>query len=266
MLRLRLLILCAALGLTAALILGCGKDDSQSPGMGTLRLQMTDAPADVDAIHLVVTQVSVHREGASEDEGGWDVLRADTVSYDLLTLRDGVFVTLATGELPSGVYSQVRLKLGEGSTIVVDGVEHPLVVPSGLQSGLKLNGPFTVPAGGFLDMGIDFDAARSLHQTGSGTWMLRPTVRLVPMAAAGAIAGDVDPDDAAGAIWALSGADTIASALPAGDGDFTIGLLPPGTYDVRIDAHAGWRDTTLAQVHVESGQTTQLGTITLQPE
>ena len=52
------------------------------------------------------------------------------VTRDLLELRNGVFAQLAVGNVPAGHYTQVRLHLGAGSNVVVDGVTHPLDVPS----------------------------------------------------------------------------------------------------------------------------------------
>ena len=63
--------------------------------------------------------------------------------------------------MPAGHCTQIRLKLGAGSNVVVDGVTYPLTVPSGLQSGYKLVGEFDVPASGLVELALDLDAARS---------------------------------------------------------------------------------------------------------
>jgi hypothetical protein len=95
-----------------------------------------------------------------------------------MTLRDGVFTTMGVALVPAGRYTQIRLKLGAGSDVVVDGVTYPLVIPSGLQSGLKLVHPFTVPPEGFVDLLVDMDAKTSVIETSAGTWMLKPTVKV----------------------------------------------------------------------------------------
>jgi len=256
--------LCALL--LACTVSGCSDDDdSTSPKFGTIQMHMTDAPMDVDAINLVIREVSIHR-GEGDDEGGWEVLRTDTLDVDLLELRNGVFLTLADAEVPAGTYTQIRLKLDEGSTIVVDGVTHPLVVPSGLTSGYKLVGNFTVPADGLLDLALDFDAARSVHLTGSGTWMLKPTVRVMPITTAGAIRGRVLPEDVATTVYAIQAADTIGSAIALDDGRFQVSVLPAGAYSVAFDPEGAYFDTTLTNVNVTAGSVTDVGDVQLTPQ
>lgn len=157
---------------------------------GTVRMRLVDAPLAIDAVRVVVTEVSVHRSnglgGASTEGGslsatgfsrtGWEVVNAAPTTYDLLTLRDGAFATLAEAQVPSGAYTQIRLKIGPGSHVIVDGVTYPLEVPSGAQSGVKVIHPFTVPSEGLADLTLDFDAEKSVFQSADGRWHLRPTV------------------------------------------------------------------------------------------
>jgi hypothetical protein len=199
-----------------------------------------------------------------DDNGAWHRLDATPGVYDLLDLKNGVFKTLAVGDVPAGTYDQVRLKLGSNNTIVVDGVTHPLKVPSGQESGYKLFGRFEVPVGGTVDIGIDFDAARSVHETGNGMWILRPVARIIPVQTSGGIHGTVSPASATSWVYAMMGADTVTSTMTAGDGSFTLSLLAAGDYAVHIvPTVTGFRDTTLSPVHVTAGQTTELGTIDL---
>lgn len=263
-------------------LVGCSTGNTMS-GSGTMRIRMTDKPGPdhVDAVNLVVTEVSVRSEDVTEagsdsdtvavgDEGGWQVLSSSAKTYDLLALQNGIFATIGEGTLPAGTYSQIRLKLGAGSTIVVDGTTYPLKVPSGMQSGLKLNGTFVVPAGGNTDVGIDFDASRSIHQTGNGQWMLKPVVRVVPISSppvsAGAIHGIVQPSGVATSIFAIQAPDTIGSAQAGADGQFTISVLPPGDYSVAFHPAAGYRDTTITNVMVTAGATAELDTVQLSPD
>jgi len=200
--RLRIAVLLLPVLVLAAL-LGCAKHPNQ-PGMGQVTLHLTDDPAAFDAVNLVVDQVSIHRaggEGEREDEdslevddggengdsldvnddhsGGWEVLSQDQHTFDLLTLQNGVVTTLASGTVPAGHYTQLRLKLGPGSNVVVNGVSHPLVVPSGMQSGLKLVGQFEVSPGETKDLTLDFNAAKSVVLATDGSYRLSPTIKLV---------------------------------------------------------------------------------------
>jgi hypothetical protein len=252
--------------LLVLVVAGCS--DSTSPGFGTMSLRMTDAPADFQEMNLEIIQVSAHLGGTGDDlesSSGWHVLRAESLNVDLLTLRNGVFTTLALAQVPAGHYTQIRLKLGAGSTVVVDGVTYPLTVPSGLQSGYKLVGNFDVPTNGVLDLALDFDAARSIVLTGSGTYLLKPTVRVLPSSTAGAIAGHVLPESVQTTVYAIQAADTIGSALTS-NGDFTVSVLPAGTYSLGFHPETAYRDTTLAGVIVISGATTNVGTVELTPQ
>jgi hypothetical protein len=250
-----------------ALLSGCGSDtddNTTAPGTGTVRISMTDAPAAVEAVNLVVREVSVHRMG-SNDTQGWFTVHADTdTTIDLVPLRNGRFVTLGTQQVPSGTYDQVRIKLGTGSTVTVDGSTHPLTVPSGAQSGLKIQGPFTVPSNGTVDVALDVDASRSIHETGNGTWIMNPVIRMVVLTQSGAIAGQLSPATDA-TVYALMGSDTISSAFAISDGRFKLAVLPAGTYTVAVDADSAYNDTLLVHVVVARGDTTQLGTIPLSP-
>jgi hypothetical protein len=200
----------------------------------------------------------------SDDSGVWHRLATNVGIIDLLELRNGVFEGLATGRVPAGTYDQIRLKLADDNTIVVDGATHSLKVPSGETSGYKLMGTFHVPIEGVVDVGLDFDAERSVHVTGNGTWMLKPVVRIHEIVTTGRIHGRIDPASAVSKVYALQEPDTIATTQSGGDGQFLLSLLPPGDYLVRISPMVeGFRDTVVGPVHVEIGQTAELGTIAL---
>ncbi|HEY6867747.1 MAG TPA: DUF4382 domain-containing protein, partial [Candidatus Eisenbacteria bacterium] len=169
----RRLTLVMALGLVAVLALsGCSKQPT-STSLGTMNVQMTDAPGDFQHVNLVVNEVAVQQAAGN---GGWEVLSSQPRTVDVLTLRNGVFTTLGISQLPAGHYNQLRLKLGFGSNVVVDNTMHPLRVSSGLQSGFKIAGSFDVPPQGRVDLGLDFDVARSIQPNGDGSYTLNPVV------------------------------------------------------------------------------------------
>jgi len=178
---------------------------SGQPGVqfGTVRMRLIDAPAAIDAVHIVVTEVSIHQadglastsaetgslSAAGPDATSWEVVKAVPTTYDLLTLRGGAFATLAEAIVPAGTYTQIRLKIGEGSNVVVDGVTYPLVVPSGAQSGLKLIHTFSVAANSISDLTVDFDAEKSVFEAVGGTWHLKPTVTVTSTTGQGSSRG-----------------------------------------------------------------------------
>jgi len=229
-----------------------------------MTVRMTDAPATVQAVNLVVTEVSARvAEGQPDSLSGWQVLSTGSKTYNLMNLQNGIFATIAQARIATGTYTQIRLKLGAGSTITVDGTTYPLTVPSGLQSGLKLNGSFPVTTGGNTDVVLDFDASRSIVQTGAGQYLLKPVVRLMSSSAAGAIRGTVQPSSVSTSVFATQGADTLATALTNTSGAFTMSVLNPGTYAVRFHPASGYRDTTVANVLVGAGQTAVVDTMVL---
>lgn len=155
----------------------CGSD-------GTLRVLLTDAPLDgAEAVNVTITSVQVHHAGAfsSENDAGWVEIMDEARRVNLLDLRDGVTTTLGEVELPEGKITQVRMVVDEqeGPTLIKDGAETSLRIASGATSGIKLNGCFAVLAGDETDIVVDFDAGASVHTTGNGSLMMRPTVHLI---------------------------------------------------------------------------------------
>ena len=258
----RLLLLFLALAATA-FAAGCGSSATKS-GTGTVRVSLTDAPADFDSVILVIREVAVHREGA--DGTGWTSFVPDSSRYDLLRLTNGVFAGLGEVLVDAGHYTQVRLLLDPGSYVVENGVRRDLIIPSGLQTGLKLVGEFDVQPGMTVDLGIDFNAAHSFVETGSGKLMLKPTVKVHVLNLTGSISGVVQPADPASTVYAIAGADTVGAVVTGTSGEFTLSLLPGGSYTVAIDAPAAYRDTSLAGVAVTAGMVTNVGTVTLQAQ
>ncbi len=258
----RLIAALAACMLLAALS-GCSTNPSGT-ALGHVSIRLTDAPGDYEQVNLVVTGVSIHR--GDETTGGWETLKHDTTTYDLLQLRNGVFAGLAAGDVPAGHYTQIRLHIGAGSNVVVGGVTYPLGIPSGMQTGYKLVGEFDVPAGGLVELTLDFDAARSIVVTGNGTYKLKPTVRVIVNDLAGRIIGHLLPEGVAASVFAIQGTDTLQTTAAGTDGRFTLAALAAGAYSVAIHPAQGYRDTTLAGVAVTAGQTSDVGDVQLTPQ
>ena len=68
-----------------------------------------------------------------------------------------------------------------------------------------------------------------------------------------------------GGSYAIQGADTVGSALTSG-GDFTVNVLPVGTYSLAFHPGTAYRDTTIAGVAVTAGTTTNVGAVQLTPQ
>ena len=203
---------------TSTIIASCGgSDDNEfqpiAPNSGFLTVGLTDAPID-DAAEVIVvfTGIELQRGSASTINIDFETPR----SIDLLSFRDGKTINLVdrTQVLP-GNYEWIRLKIRaeqniqDGSRIRLrDGRQFPLYIPSGLESGLKLNRPFVVAQGATTRLLIDFDLRKSIvAPPGQGTnWILRPTLRLVDQLQVGNLTGTID-------VAGLAAAQQIAASV-----------------------------------------------------
>ncbi len=97
----------------------------------------------------------------------------------LLELMANNPVVLAHASVPAGTYKQIRLVLDDNTSIsITDGTTHPLTVPSGEQTGIKIDGVFEVPAGKLYTLDIDLDPGRSVHYAPGNGYMLKPVITL----------------------------------------------------------------------------------------
>ncbi len=259
------------LGLPVIFILlfyGCSKDNPVSPsGSGEMRMYMVDSPANFDAVLINVTEVDVH-SATSDSNGGWFVLNSTPHVYDLLSLRNGLSAVLGDTMLPAGQYSQIRLILGAGSSVVINGISYSLTIPSGFQTGIKLNGNFNIQANATYQLTLDFNAAKSIIQTGNGKYMLQPVIRVVANITSGTISGTVLPITANAIVWTVSNSDTVTAYADAVSGYFKLMALPSGSYTLNIQASdtSAFKSTAIQNIVVTSGQNTDAGTITLSPK
>lgn len=235
-------------------------DDTQNAqGKASVSMHLTDDPAAYDAVYIDIQQVEVTVEGSS----AVTLTPVRPGVYNLLSFRNGLDTLLLRADIPAGKISQMRLILGANNWVVVDGNRYDLNTPSAQESGLKLNLNETFAANGSYDLWIDFDAGKSINQTGNGKYMLKPVVRAYSKATDGRIKGYVLPPQAATTVYVTNGIDTY-SAIPADDGYFMFTGLASGTYQVTFDAAIlPFQDLVLSNVKVDYGVTTDLGITTL---
>lgn len=173
-----------------------------SGNQAALRVLMTDAPVEAEHVNVTVCKVQVHAgdedsaevqgdvgadavaapsaeptegdAGSSSASSGWRTVTEGCRSFDLLALRDGVTTDLGLDTLPAGSYGMIRLNVSAAS-IVVDGQEHTLTIPSGAQRGIQIAHRFELVAGELTTLALDFDAARSIHES-AGSYIMRPVI------------------------------------------------------------------------------------------
>ena len=196
--------LLVAVLISFAAFMGC-EEENNTGQTGTMALSLTDAPIDdtsVTGVYVTITGVKYHMQDSS-----WKEFEAfeGPKTFNLLALTDSISEMLGTFEMEAGQYTQLRFMLeapekGQGPPTnpgcyieFDDGTQEPLFVPSGGQSGYKATGAFRVPSNGTVEVTADFDARKSVRETGGmqERYILQPTIRLVVSNQAGSISGQV---------------------------------------------------------------------------
>lgn len=258
----------------------CGGSSGDISGTGIFKLGITDAPVD-DADAVVVSISAVHLVG--EDDTDAQSFEFDPPrSIDLLALQGGLSDVLVGDQaVPVGTYPKLRLVVEASnpscnnltapfpSYITIDGTDYPLVVPSGAQSGLKINGPIVVESGALAAYTVDFDLRKSIAQRGAtGCYNLRPTLRVVENTEVGSLTGRVSADllnreqcsadvvtGSGAAVYVYNGAlvepddvgsnlEPVATALlepladESGDFSYRVGFLAAGNYTAAFTCQA----------------------------
>lgn len=252
-----------SIALCGGLLTGCDNLSTPGSGEGEIRMHMVDAPADVEAVMIVVSRVDVHTAGSGEADG-WVTVSDTPASYDLLSLRNGSSALLANATLRAGLYTQIRLILGAGSYVVIDGVPVELEVASGFETGIKLNHQFVIEEDQTYEITLDFDAGRSIRPIGL-LYRLQPVIRIVVNQTSGSISGFVLPAEARATVMVMASVDTLSTtACDTTNGYFKFPAVPEGTYDLHVSATAGlFRDTVVTNVAVTRQNETSVGNVML---
>ena len=253
--KLRNTIFYASLVLTAVLVAASCTKNETSKGSAHMQVSLTDGPGDYEGLYIDVQDIKINM--TTDSTSGWtslDGVRRGT--YNLLDLVNGKDTLLADATIPAGRVQQIRLILGEDNYVKTGGNMLKLETPSAQQSGLKLNIHQDVNEGVLYQLVLDFDVAKSVHGTGNGKYMLKPTIRTVLQALGGSIKGSVAPDSLQTAVLAIQGVDTVASTYTS-NGNYLIRGLNAGSYDL----HFLPSDTSLSK-QIKTGVTVSTGVLT----
>lgn len=231
----------------------------------SLSVGLTDGPVE-EASEVVVTFSSIELQGPERTTITFDTPKViNLLEYqgeERVLLIDDLILT-------SGEYQWIRLGVElDDSYIVIGGSQYPLEIPSGAQTGLKLNNGFTLAEGSTNDFTIDFDLRKSVIKTGAGDYKLKPTLRLINNIEANTIEGTVqenlitdldcnngDNNDMGNTIYLFTGENAIVQDLQENDNDplttatvtyneladeyqFTIGFVPLGNYTIAFTCDA----------------------------
>jgi hypothetical protein len=242
---------------------GCNKDNSTPPPAGNpvLAVKMVDAPSGYDAVNVEVIGLEANFGN------GWTTLALDNKGvYNLLSFTNGNLLTLMNDTVMTPcTISELRLILGTHNTVVVDGITYELTTPSGQTSGYKIKmGAQPLIAGGVYHLVLDFNTEKSIHETGSGKYMLKPVVSGYMETSVGSISGTISPVAGAFYVEATNATDTSGTYINSANGQFIIPVVLPGNYSVTFFPNPGYLEKTVPGVVVMAGQTTQMGTITIE--
>lgn len=257
----------AVSALVAALAVGaCGESVSVDVGgPASVRVLLTDAPIDyVEAAMVDIGRVEL----LPADDGERIVLSDDGTDgpVNLLELQNSVTMMIADADIEAGTYSQLRLIVESASVelkspyLFVDGDSvKSLTVPSGAQTGIKLNltgedgEALEIPEGETV-LVVDFDVSRSFVMQGNAEtpagikgMSFKPTLRVVVYDVAGSISGTVSTQLDSTRVDSLTvtaepGEDGIlepfqtqtATTMTDSLGAYTFPFLVPGAYTVRV--------------------------------
>ena len=167
-----LLIVLVSLLVTTAIFSGWLQNE-----IGTLVLQITDAPGDLNITraNVTISKVMVHRSAAvNNTTAGWEMVVNDSKTFDLISLID-VKEFFGRTNLSAGMYTQIRLTV-ESCVITVNGTEYNCKVPS---RKIKIIKPFVLMANQTITLTMDFDVQESVKEKGNHQYTFQPVIKVI---------------------------------------------------------------------------------------
>jgi len=261
--------------------ISCNNDSEETSITSHLKISLIDLPGDFESVNIDIKEIKVHSSGYKNDEdevehhdyentdegeGGWISLEGSDIGVvNILDYTDGHELTIYDSDFPAGYISQIRLVLGENNTVVIDGDSLNLKSPSAQQSGLKLKVNENLEAGLSYYLKLDFEASRSIVQTGNGKHILKPVIRVITENNGGSIKGEVFPEEAAVKIYVINGEDTLGSTIASvGISSFLISGIEAGNHTISFEPDEESSLSPLVEdVIVEDQKITDIGVVDL---
>jgi Domain of unknown function (DUF4382) len=264
------LFLAAIVIISSVILYACQKETDRTDQPSKLTVHLTDHQTPVfDSVFIDIQKLEVKLEDDTLPNGGWFDLSIRTGVYNILRFRNGLDTLFGTATLPNDRIRKIRLTLGTQNSVMKDNRSFPLKVKDNERQVIVNidNSNFDIVAPGQLMFWIDFDAGRSIQVDNSGSgnnngYELKSHIKIFTHRNTGRIEGRVLPFAASPIVKAFAGIDTV-TAIPDNDGQFKIVGLNAGIYSVLFDGNNGYRDTTINNVVVRTGEDTHLPTITL---
>lgn len=234
---------------TAAFLLSmgaCNEIKNSGEGDGRVVIKVTDDPFDIGSIEsatVTITRVEIKKVGDGISDGNpFVTLSEDTVTIDLIDLRNGVTETLLDLDIPAGEYDMIRLYVDEAGLKLRDYIDpYSVKVPSGSQTGIKIhiNPALEVAEGLTSELLLDIDLSRSFvlrgNMTNNNGFIFKPVIRAANMTTAGRLEGMVtdtaDVKIKEAKIW-IEQDTVVATAFADTLGYYAIIGIPAGTYSI----------------------------------
>lgn len=186
----------ASIGFMAA---SCSEDEAPDQ-QGKVKMYITDAPIDDANVEAVVISISkIEMNGPK----GWTTVKefATPFSVNVLDYQNGASYFISEETVVAGDYTQARFTLNATTTSngtessppsfirFKDGTKKALFLNGDSQEGYTTIGAVNVVANSTTDVTLDFDARRSVTESNSGKFMVKPAIRIIDTKNAAKIEG-----------------------------------------------------------------------------
>ncbi len=152
-------------------ISSCKKD---SPQTSDVSVYLQDAPASgYEKIKIEIKGVSIY----SESSGSWVSLTVNNGVFDLLTLDSLHQAFLGKIKIKGGDISQLVVVVGNQNTVMVSGINYPLVLDASDLDKLKLKISNNLSGNSNYKLTIDFKASESIDSNG-GVYKLKASLKI----------------------------------------------------------------------------------------
>ncbi len=272
------------------ILTSCSKSESSSPEMGSLSIQLTDAPFPHDMVaeaNVTIFKIEARYHGDDEDYDGegeensgmdddsqssFVVLMDEEITVNLLNLTNGVTETLVDMDIPAGVYDLFRVYVKDASIVLddEDGTTFDLKFPSGESSGVKIfiDPPLAVTGGLSADLLFDFDVCKSFVPRGKigaanfNGFNFKPVIKVSNLTTSGTLQGmittqgetEVLPLDGA-QITVFQAGEEVTSTFSDETGGYVVMGLEAGMYDISVEIE-GYDSQALEGVLIDAGNRT----------
>jgi hypothetical protein len=239
---------------------------------GNLIVRLTDAPFPTGLVaeaNVTIDKIEIRRSN-DDDEYPFITLSEEEQSFNLLDLTNGVTAILADTSIESGLYNQIRMHVTEASILLTDSTLYDLFIPSGQQTGIKVNIDPDIMVDSLTnqELILDFDVSRSFVVQGNPNtpagikgFIFKPVIKATAATTSGTLEGTVtDTADVAisGAQVSIIAADTVyTTSFTEETGAYEILGIDEGIYKVEF-AKEGFTDTIVENVEIIAGEKTTL--------